>query len=149
MNKTNETCFSFKKQINFDGTEDLFITNVLSCVLNLSFSLLTSLGNFLIIYAIGKTQDLHSAPFILLGCLAASDLLVGLICQPLFVALKNSRNQAQESHCVLYIENDCNNVFLADIWSFFIYFSCCFCRSIALPASPFTIQHSNNCTSCF
>ena len=88
MSKTNETCLSFKKQISFDGTEDLFIANVLSCVLNLSFSLLTSLGNLLIIYAIGKTQDLHSASFILLGCLAASDLLVGLICQPVFVALK-------------------------------------------------------------
>ena len=39
-------------------------------------------------FAIAKTQDLHSPSFILLGCLATSDLLVGLLCQPIFVACK-------------------------------------------------------------
>ena len=35
-----------------------------------------------------KKKDLHSPSFILLGCLAASDAVVGLICQPLFAAHK-------------------------------------------------------------
>ena len=46
------------------------------------------LGNFLTVFTIGKTQELHSPPFILLGCLAVSDLLVGLVCQPPYVAHK-------------------------------------------------------------
>ena len=50
------------------------------------FSLITSAGNFIILHVIWKKQELHSPSFILLFCLAASDLLVGLICQPFFVA---------------------------------------------------------------
>lgn len=50
------------------------------------FSLLTVSGNYIILRAIWKTRELHSPSFILLFCLAAADLLVGLICQPFFVA---------------------------------------------------------------
>ena len=86
MNKTHKTCFFL--DINLDKTEEVFITNILTCILNFVFSLITCVGNFLILFAIRKTQGLHSPSFILLGCLAASDLLVGLICQPFFVVLK-------------------------------------------------------------
>ena len=86
MNKTHKTCFFL--DINLDKTEEVFITNILTSILNFMFSLITCVGNFTILLAIGKTQDLHSPSFVFLGCLAASDLLVGLICQPLFVAFK-------------------------------------------------------------
>ena len=46
------------------------------------------MGNSVILHVIWKTQELHSPSFILLSCLAASDFLVGLICQPFFVAYK-------------------------------------------------------------
>ena len=86
MNKTHKTCFFL--DINLDKTEDVFITNILTCILNLLFSLLTCAGNFVILHAIRKAQDLHTPSFILLGCLTASDFLVGAICQPFFVAFK-------------------------------------------------------------
>ena len=87
MNKTHETCFFL--DITLHKTEEVFVTNILACILNFVFSLITCVGNFIILFAIRKTQDLRQSPsFILLGCLAASDLLVGLICQPLFVAFK-------------------------------------------------------------
>ena len=88
MNNTEQDCFFFEDQLHFDSTEEVFITNIVTCILNSFFSLLTCIGNFIVVFAIGKTRDLHSPSFILLGCLAVSDLLVGLICQPLFVALK-------------------------------------------------------------
>ncbi|CAH3194996.1 unnamed protein product, partial [Porites evermanni] len=53
----------------------------------LRVSFLIYLGNLLILVVIRKTQDLHWPSFVLVGSLAASDLLVGLICQPLLVAL--------------------------------------------------------------
>ena len=88
MNKTPKTCL-FLDVIDFDKTESAFVINILTCILNFMFSLITCVGNFLILFAIRKTQDLHSRPsFVLLGCLAASDLLVGLICQPFFAAFK-------------------------------------------------------------
>ncbi|KAJ7388276.1 hypothetical protein OS493_038829 [Desmophyllum pertusum] len=46
------------------------------------------MGNSVILHVIWKTRELHSPSFVLLFCLAASDLLVGLICQPFFVAYK-------------------------------------------------------------
>ena len=86
MNETDKTCFFLK--INLDKTQDVFISNILTCIANFIFSLMTCVGNSVILHAIRKTQDLHSPSFILLGCLAASDLLVGVICQPFWVAFK-------------------------------------------------------------
>ena len=88
MNNTEDDCSFFEDQLHFDSTEELFITNIVTCILNSFFSLLTCIGNFIVVFVIGKTRDLHSPSFILLGCLAVSDLLVGLICQPLFVGYK-------------------------------------------------------------
>ena len=72
--------------INWDKSEDIFITNILTSVLNFLFSVVTFVSNFIILHAIRKAQDLHSPSFILLCCLAVPDLLVGAICQPSFVA---------------------------------------------------------------
>ena len=84
MNKTETTCFGFY----FDNTGEVFITNILICILNVMFSIITCVGNSTILLAIKNTRDLHTPSYVLLGCLAFSDLLVGLICQPLFVGVK-------------------------------------------------------------
>ena len=86
MNETQNTCFYL--DINLDKTEEVFITNILTCIFNSVFSLITCAGNFIILHAICKDQHLHSPCFILLCCLAFSDLLVGAICQPFLVAHK-------------------------------------------------------------
>ena len=86
MNETRKTCFHL--DINLDKTEEVFITNILICIFNSVFSLITCAGNFIVLHAIRKHQDLHSPCFILLCCLAFSDLLVGAICQPFLVAHK-------------------------------------------------------------
>ncbi|XP_078364298.1 histamine H2 receptor-like [Oculina patagonica] len=86
MNKTHLTC-SFLK-INLDQTGGTQTANILVCILNSVFSLITLTGNSVILHVIRKTRELHSPSFVLLFCLAASDLLVGLICQPFFVAYK-------------------------------------------------------------
>ena len=87
MNKTETTCFHFTG-ISFDNVQELFLTNVLTCILNLLFGIITFMGNSTILLAIKKDRGLHSPSFALLGCTAASDLLVGLICQPLFEGFK-------------------------------------------------------------
>ena len=86
MNETHKTCFYL--DINLDKTEEVFIANVITCIFNSVFSLITSVGNFIILHAIRKDQNLHSPCFILLCCLAFSDLLVGAICQPFMVTYK-------------------------------------------------------------
>ena len=90
LNKTETTCFGFYfiTGVTSDNTGELFVTNILTCILNVLFSIITCVGNFAILLAIKNTRDLHSPSYVLLGCLAFSDLLVGLLCQPLFVGVK-------------------------------------------------------------
>ena len=75
MTKTETTCFGFY----FDNTREVFITNILTCILNVMFSIITCVGNSTILLAIKNTRDLHTPSYVLLGCLAFSDLLVGLL----------------------------------------------------------------------
>ena len=86
MNTTNLTCDLF--DIHLDQTNATLTDKIIACFLNSVFSIATCIGNSVILYVIWKTQELHSPSFVLLFCLAASDLLVGLICQPSFVGLK-------------------------------------------------------------
>ena len=74
--------------IHLDQTRETLTTNTIVCFLNSVFSVATSIGNSVILHVIRKTQELHSPSFFLLFCLAASDLVVGLICQPSFVGFK-------------------------------------------------------------
>ena len=55
--------------------------------LNIPQSIVAFLGNALIIVALQKVSSLHPASRLLLGCLAATDLGVGLITQPIRIAL--------------------------------------------------------------
>ena len=90
MNKTNNlSCFFFHNvDMNLDKTEEEF--SIPTCVLNSVFSLLTCVGNFIILHAIRRASDLHSPSLILLCFLAVSDFLVSAICQPSFVAYKTA-----------------------------------------------------------
>ena len=87
MNRTGKACLYFTG-ISFDKAEELFVTNILTFTLNLLFGVVTFVANSTILLAIKKNLDLHTPSFVLLGCLATSDLLVSLIYQPLFVAFK-------------------------------------------------------------
>ena len=86
MSDEHKTCHFLT--VTMDKTEEDLISNIIICILNSVFSVITFAANFVILYAICKSQNLHSPCFILLCCLAFSDLLVGAICQPFLVALK-------------------------------------------------------------
>ena len=103
MNSTNLSHLNcYFLDVNLEQTKDTFIASILTCILNAVFSLLTSTGNLIILRAIWKTQELHSPSFILLFCLATSDLLAALISQPFFVAFQIARHANNFSaHCVL------------------------------------------------
>ena len=57
------------------------------CVVNIPLCLTALLGNFAILITIWKTPSLHTASYLLLASLAASDLAVGLIVQPFLISL--------------------------------------------------------------
>ena len=63
--------------------------------LNSTLAITAFLGNLLIIVALQKVSSLHPPSKLLLGCLASTDLCVGLIAQPLHVAFVTSPD-----HCI-------------------------------------------------
>ena len=60
---------------------------IAGCVLNAVFSLTALAGNFLVLGTIWTTPTLHKPTNILLLGLSLSDLAVGLLVQPMFIAL--------------------------------------------------------------
>ena len=59
---------------------------IINCVLNAPLMLISILGNALVFAAIIRTPSIRSTHMIMLCSLSVSDLLVGLIAQPLFIA---------------------------------------------------------------
>ena len=59
---------------------------VINCAVNFPLALISIIGNTLVLYGVWKTPSLRSPSIILLCGLALSDLTVGAVVQPLFVA---------------------------------------------------------------
>ena len=102
MNRSSENCFFLS--VNLERTHNTVVASILTSILNALFSLLTSTGNAIIFRVIWKKQELHSPSFVLLSGLAASDLVVGLVCQPSFVAYHIAEiTDNFNAYCVLRI----------------------------------------------
>ena len=81
---------------NINGSADLHSENednstpgtivIINCVLNASLMLISILGNALVLAAIIRTPGIRSTSMIMLCSLAVSDLLLGFIAQPIYIA---------------------------------------------------------------
>ncbi|KAL9958761.1 hypothetical protein ACROYT_G035819 [Oculina patagonica] len=70
---------------NFEDHASIDAPVIINCVLNAPLMLISILGNALILATIKRTPSIRSNSMIMLSSLAASDLLVGVIAQPLFI----------------------------------------------------------------
>ena len=82
-----QTCF-FLETVDLTHNRNILISEILICVLNSLFSVTAVSFNILVLLIIWKTPLLHSASNILICCLACSDLVIGLLAQPLLVVYK-------------------------------------------------------------
>ena len=80
-------------QSEFDNSVDKSKSNsppetidIINCVLNAPLMLISIIGNTLVLAAILRTPSLRSPSTVLLCSLAVSDLLVGLVIQPVYIA---------------------------------------------------------------
>ena len=80
----------------------LFGTNIAVIVLNSIFALTTTLQNLPVIYAILKTPSLHNPPYVLLCSLATTDLFVGCVIQPLYIAHNAMLVDGEPFSCALW-----------------------------------------------
>lgn len=60
---------------------------IITSAFNIPLSITAFIGNVLIIVVLPKVSSLHPPSKLLLGCLASTDLCVGLVAQPLYVFL--------------------------------------------------------------
>ncbi|XP_078345586.1 melanocyte-stimulating hormone receptor-like [Oculina patagonica] len=65
---------------------------IINCVFNAPLMLISILGNALVLAAIIRTPSIRSTSIIMLCSLAVSDLLVGLITQPLYIAQEHTQD---------------------------------------------------------
>lgn len=72
-------------QAKLRETKRLFTWYLATAVVNIVLTIATSCGNILILFALQKEYTLSASSRVLFRSLAASDLCVGLISQPLFV----------------------------------------------------------------
>ena len=85
---------NLSEDTNCTAIQDLFCTSgsyaayqkLLISAVNITLSITAFLGNILILIALKRVSSLRPPSKLLLGCLASTDLCVGLITQPLFVA---------------------------------------------------------------
>ncbi|XP_078344074.1 histamine H2 receptor-like [Oculina patagonica] len=76
---------------------------IINCVLNAPLMLISILGNALVLAAIIRTPSIRSTSMIMLCSLAVSDFLVGLIAQPLYIALQLTKTDRLVHHAAFTI----------------------------------------------
>lgn len=86
LNITENNLFmdSFNLSQNTSGEDPLWL--IITCAINVPSMLVAIVGNSLVLAAILSAPSLRSPAILLLCNLALSDLLVGLVIQPLFIA---------------------------------------------------------------
>ena len=82
---SNRTSQMSCRQEILDSKSYHYDLNISIIVINTPFAIFAVLSNLLIVITIGKSQELRVPANIFLGSLAVTDLLVGLITQPLFI----------------------------------------------------------------
>ena len=97
---SRRSCF-FLPDPKFEKVANRYVTNLLTGVLNAGLSPCAVVANSLIVLVVVRKVSLRSPLNVLLGCLAISDLLVGLFVQPSYVAFRLGENQHKFVPCAL------------------------------------------------
>ena len=92
------TCFHLPDP-NFDGASQRFTMNLVTAIINIIASPLAVISNSLIVIAILTSPRLRTPSNFLIGCLALSDVLVGLTVQPGYICFRLMENQHRSVPC--------------------------------------------------
>ena len=86
---------------------------IIISAINIPLCITAFLGNFLIIAVRPKVSSLHPPSKLLLGCLASTDLCVGLVAQPLYVMLLLSSQLSKPCYYARVLFNSTSAIFCA------------------------------------
>ncbi len=120
----NSTFFKNESASDYSAYTKIFV--IINCILNAVFTPIGIIGNSLVLTAIFRTPALRSPSMILLCSLAVSDVLVGLVVQPLYIAKRLKKDSS-----------------LLQIW-YFLSYGCCgvsLCTVTAISMDRFAALH--------
>ncbi|XP_068727266.1 histamine H2 receptor-like [Montipora capricornis] len=86
VNHTTNCFFLTTVQLLHEG--GILFSEIICCAVNSVLALTAALFNSIVIFVVWKTPLLHTPSNVLISCLAGSDLVIGLVAQPLFVVYK-------------------------------------------------------------
>ena len=86
MNKTDKQNGSADHHSGNEDNSTPGTIVIVNCVLNAPLMLISILGNALVLAAITRTPSIRSTSMTVLCSLAVTDLIVGIIVQPIYVA---------------------------------------------------------------
>ena len=96
------TCFHVLDP-NFDGASQRFVVNLVTAIINIITSPLAVISNSLIVIAIFTSSRLRTPSNLLIGCVALSDVLVGLTVQPGYICFRLMENQHRSVPCFVRV----------------------------------------------
>ena len=87
----------------FHQVPERFLVNLVTAIINIISSPFAVVSNLLIAVAILKNVRLRTPSNLLIGCLALSDILVGLAVQPSYITYRLMENQRRSVPCFIRI----------------------------------------------
>ena len=96
------TCFHLPDP-NFDGASQRFVVNLVTAIINIIASPLAVISNSIIVIAIFASSRLRTPSNLLIGCVALSDVLVGLTVQPGYICFRLMENQHRSVPCFVRV----------------------------------------------
>ena len=109
-NASRLNCYYFPAA-TVDATYDSQATNAFTAVANAVLSLIATCGNAFVIFVVVRHREERHVPYnVLLGCLALSDLMVGLVAQPALAIHKimEIRRQSFGTRCTARVVQSCS-----------------------------------------
>ena len=88
---------------NFDKVSERLAMNLVTAVINIIASPFAVISNSLIVIAIFTSSGLRTPSNLFIGCLALSDVLVGLTVQPSYICFRLMENQHRSVPCFVRV----------------------------------------------
>ena len=101
-NTSTSSCFHLPDP-SFDRVSERFLVNLITAVINIVSAPFAVVSNLLIALAIFHNVMLRTPSNLLIGCLALSDILVGLAVQPGYITFRLMENQHRSVPCFVRV----------------------------------------------
>ena len=98
----SSSCF-YLRDPTFHQVSERFLMNLVTAIINIIASPFAVVSNLLIVVAIFNNARLRTPSNLLIGCLALSDVLVGLAAQPGYITYRLMENQRRSVPCFVRI----------------------------------------------